>query len=156
MRLKILRALNIHQFQFVLNRLPTSEHYVTSIDSQPVSDCAVAGQMTVAVQVAGSVRYTGHGHKMPFQQTFLITEQGRYSIQTKAYPKESEEFNRSLSRQFVVPSASVYQATQLRHLAFQLFNEHTNKHTNQRELDLLIPSWHEGVLLGLGNVLKVR
>ena len=86
MRLKILRALNIHQFQFVLNRLPTSEHYVTSIDSQPVSDCAVAGQMTVAVQVAGSVRYTGHG-KMPFQQTFLITEQGRYSIHKRSFSK---------------------------------------------------------------------
>ena len=35
--------------------------------------------------------------------------------------------NGSISRQFVVPS--VYPATQLRHLAFQLFNEHTIKHT---------------------------
>ena len=39
--------------------------------------------------------------------------------------------NRSDSRQFVVPS--VYQATPLRHLAFQLFQEHTNRHTNIRE-----------------------
>lgn len=71
--------------QFVLNRLPTSEHYVTSIDSQPVSDCAVAGQMTVAVQVAGSVRYTGHG-KVPFQQTFLITEQdGKWRVATDTF-----------------------------------------------------------------------
>ena len=65
----------------MLNRLPSSEHYVTSIDSQPVSDCAVAGQTTVAVQVAGSVRYQGRP-KMPFQQTFLITEQGRNSTDT--------------------------------------------------------------------------
>ena len=67
----------------MLNRLPTSEHYVTSIDSQPVSDCAVAGQTTVAVQVAGSVRYQGRP-KMPFQQTFLITEQGPNSTGKKS------------------------------------------------------------------------
>ena len=42
--------------QFVLSRLPDSEHHVASVDAQPVSDCAVAGQVTVAVQVAGSVR----------------------------------------------------------------------------------------------------
>ena len=39
--------------------------------------------------------------------------------------------NRSLSHQFVV--LSVYQATQLHHLVFQLFHEHTNRHTNKCE-----------------------
>ena len=34
---------------------------------------------------------------------------------------------------------SVYKATQLRHLAFQLFNEHTYKHTNKCEWSLLSP-----------------
>ena len=42
-----------------------------------------------------------------------------------AYTLVSES-NRSLSCQFVV--LSVYRATQPHHLAFQLFNEHTNKH----------------------------
>ena len=43
--------------------------------------------------------------------------------------------NRSQSRQFV--ATYVYQATLPRHLAFQLFHEHTNKHTNKREGDSL-------------------
>ena len=39
------------------------------------------------------------------------------------------------SRQFV--ATSVYQATQARHLAVQLYHEHTNKSTNKREEDSL-------------------
>ena len=48
----------------------------------------------------------------------------------------NETLNRSHSRQFV--ATSVYQATLPRHLAFQLFHEHTNKHTNKREGDSLL------------------
>ena len=45
----------------------------------------------------------------------------------------------SHSRQFVAPS--VYQATHARHLAVQLYHEHTNRHTNKREGDLLANIW---------------
>ena len=45
------------------------------------------------------------------------------------------EPNGSHSRQFV--AMSVYQATQARHLAVQLYHEHTNKPTNKREEDSL-------------------
>ena len=42
--------------------------------------------------------------------------------------------NRSLSRQFIAPS--VYQTTHARHLAVQLYHEHTNRHTIKHKGDL--------------------
>ena len=47
----------------------------------------------------------------------------------------NSEVNGSHSRQFV--ATYVYQAIQARHLAVQLYHEHTNKHTNKREGDSL-------------------
>lgn len=71
--------------QFVQDRLPDSCHDLTSLDSQPVLDSAVAGQTTVAVQVAGAVKYKGMEQK-PFQQTFLIAEQdGKWKVATDTF-----------------------------------------------------------------------
>ena len=52
-------------------------------------------------------------------------------INTTGDERRRGRANGSHSRQFVV--LSVYQATQLRHLVFQLFHEYTNKHTNNSE-----------------------
>ena len=57
------------------------------------------------------------------------------TITNKLQSRHTACFNRSHSRQFV--ATSVYQATLPRHLAFQLFHEHMNKHTNKREGDSL-------------------
>ena len=63
------------QIQKFLEALPTSQHTVTSLDSQPVLEEAVSGQFTLLIQAAGSVHF-GSGETKPFQQTFLITAQG--------------------------------------------------------------------------------
>ena len=52
----------------------------------------------------------------------------------------SMDHNRSLSRQFVVPS--VYQATHAHHLAVQLYHEHTNGHAKNLKETYLKRCWH--------------
>ena len=42
--------------QFIMDKLPDSEHEITSFDAQPVLDAAVAGQTTIAVQVRNDFR----------------------------------------------------------------------------------------------------
>ncbi|XP_022909324.1 NTF2-related export protein [Onthophagus taurus] len=55
--------------------LPSSEHCVITLDSQPILDAAVNGQLTFLIQVSGTVKYQD---KLPktFQQNFVITAQG--------------------------------------------------------------------------------
>ncbi|KAJ1525047.1 hypothetical protein ONE63_009892 [Megalurothrips usitatus] len=66
------------QIQKFLEALPTSQHTVASLDSQPVLEEAVSGQFTLLIQAAGSVHFGtgGSGETKPFHQTFLITAQG--------------------------------------------------------------------------------
>merc|ERR1719507_1703526 len=58
--------------KFLLEKLPKSSTYVQSLDAQPVHDSAVAGQTTVLVPVAGTVKY-GASQPVNFQQNFLLT-----------------------------------------------------------------------------------
>lgn len=58
--------------KFILEKLPKSSHYLQSLDAQPVHDSAVAGQTTVLVNVAGTVKY-GTSQPSNFQQNFLLT-----------------------------------------------------------------------------------
>ena len=53
------------------------------------------------------------------------------------------------SRQFV--ATSVYQATQARHLAVQLYHEHTNKSTNKREEDSLYLLYSKPTIICVAN-----
>jgi len=58
---------------FIINQLPRSEHYLSSLDSQPLPNEAVGDQTTVLVTACGSVKY-GKSSGVPFQQNFLVTE----------------------------------------------------------------------------------
>ncbi|KAK9751350.1 Nuclear transport factor 2 (NTF2) domain [Popillia japonica] len=55
--------------------LPSSDHSIITLDSQPILDSAVNGQLTFLIQVSGNVKYQD---KIPksFQQNFVITAQG--------------------------------------------------------------------------------
>lgn len=55
--------------------LPSSDHTVTTLDSQPVLDIAVSGQITFLIQVSGTVKYQDRVPKS-FQQSFVVTAQG--------------------------------------------------------------------------------
>jgi len=57
------------------NNLPATEHRLSSLDCQPVSDQAIPGQTTVLVVVEGTVKYDGHPQKL-FSQNFLLTAEG--------------------------------------------------------------------------------
>lgn len=71
--------------QFFLDKVPTTEHILTSLDAQPVLDSAVAGQTTISVQVCGGVKYLNHQNK-PFQQTFLLTaDNDKWKIVTDVF-----------------------------------------------------------------------
>lgn len=58
--------------KFCIEKIPKSSTFVNSLDAQPVHDTAVAGQTTVLVTVAGTVKY-GATQPVGFQQNFLIT-----------------------------------------------------------------------------------
>lgn len=55
--------------------LPPTEHTMQTLDSQPIVDKAVSGQLTLLIQVGGMVKYESKQTR-PFQQTFMITAQG--------------------------------------------------------------------------------
>lgn len=55
--------------------LPPSEHTLTSLDSQPVLDIAVANQLTFLILVCGFVKFQDKLSR-PFQQNFTVTAQG--------------------------------------------------------------------------------
>lgn len=57
---------------FLQTKIPKTDHHIQSLDGQPVEDNAVAGQTTVLVQVAGTVRFGDKGPS-PFQQNFMLT-----------------------------------------------------------------------------------
>ncbi|GJQ68493.1 Nxt1 [Trypoxylus dichotomus] len=55
--------------------LPSSDHSIITLDSQPILDSAVNGQLTFLIQVSGTVKYQDKVPKS-FQQNFVITAQG--------------------------------------------------------------------------------
>ncbi|GLV42747.1 NTF2-related export protein 1 [Carabus blaptoides fortunei] len=55
--------------------LPPSDHTLTTLDSQPVIDPSVGGQLTYLIQVSGTVKFQNKTPKS-FQQNFMITAQG--------------------------------------------------------------------------------
>ena len=63
--------------KFYLDKIPKTDHQVSSLDAQPVASAFVGGQTTVMVQVAGNVSFQDMKTK-PFQQTFLLTAQGEH------------------------------------------------------------------------------
>lgn len=58
-----------------IQELPASEHTISTLDAHPVLDEAVGTQITLLIQVSGTVKFHEQSTKM-FQQTFLITAQG--------------------------------------------------------------------------------
>lgn len=65
--------------------LPTTEHYCSVLDAQPITDDTVTGQTTILIQTGGTVKYTDHPQK-PFQQTFVITAEGdKWKIVSDCY-----------------------------------------------------------------------
>ena len=71
--------------KFITEMLPGSRHTIISYDSQPVLDAATEGQFTLALMVAGSVKYQALAPK-PFQQTFLITNMdGKWRVATDTF-----------------------------------------------------------------------
>lgn len=61
------------QIQKFLEALPSSQHAITSLDSQPI--VVLEDAVTLLIQAAGSVHF-GTSETKPFQQTFLITAVG--------------------------------------------------------------------------------
>lgn len=73
---------NIQKLQI---ELPSSEHTLHTLDAQPIIDDAVAGQLTYAIQTAGTVKYVDHPVKA-FQQTFIITAlEDKWKIASDSY-----------------------------------------------------------------------
>merc|ERR1712013_637755 len=71
--------------KFLLEKLPKSSTYVQSLDAQPVHDSAVAGQTTVLVTVAGTVKY-GTSQPVNFQQNFLLTaKESKWKVVTDTF-----------------------------------------------------------------------
>lgn len=62
---------NIQKF---FQDLPTTEHTITTLDSQPVIDEAVSNQRTLLIMVSGMFRASNNPAKQ-FQQTFMVTAQ---------------------------------------------------------------------------------
>jgi len=60
--------------KFYAETVPTTSHNINSYDAQPVFEQFVAGQKTVAVHVAGAVKFGNDNKVKPFQQNFLLTE----------------------------------------------------------------------------------
>ena len=58
--------------KFLIEKIPKSSTFVQSLDAQPVLGCAVSGQTSVLVNVAGTVKY-GANRPVDFQQNFLLT-----------------------------------------------------------------------------------
>lgn len=54
--------------------LPSTEHAITTLDSQPVIDAA-SNQKTLLIMVSGMFRTSNNPGKQ-FQQTFMVTAQG--------------------------------------------------------------------------------
>ncbi|XP_067003080.1 NTF2-related export protein isoform X2 [Anabrus simplex] len=63
------------QIQKFFEDLPTSQHTLTSLDSQPVLGAVVANQLTFLMQVGGFVKFQERASR-PFQQNFMITAEG--------------------------------------------------------------------------------
>jgi len=61
--------------KFYQDKLPKTDHMLTSLDAQPVASAFVGSQTTILVSVAGNVSFQCMKHK-PFQQTFLLTARG--------------------------------------------------------------------------------
>lgn len=55
--------------------LPPTDHSITTLDAQPISELAVGDQVTFIIQVCGIVKYQEKPPKS-FQQNFVITAQG--------------------------------------------------------------------------------
>jgi len=71
--------------KFLLEKIPKSSTYVQSLDAQPVHDSAVAGQTTVLVNVAGTVKY-GTSHPVNFQQNLLLTaKESKWKVVTDTF-----------------------------------------------------------------------
>ena len=64
--------------RFYVEKVPSTSHKINSFDSQPVLDNFVGGQKTIAVHVAGSVKFANDNRIRPFQQNFLLTAQGTF------------------------------------------------------------------------------
>merc|ERR1712071_724871 len=58
---------------FLMDKLPKSNTFINSLDAQPVHDMAVAGQTTILVLVAGTMKF-GISAPKPFQQSFMLTD----------------------------------------------------------------------------------
>jgi len=61
--------------KFYLDKLPKTDHMITSLDAQPVLSDFVGSQTTILVSVAGNVSFQDMKSK-PFQQNFLLTARG--------------------------------------------------------------------------------
>eukprot|EP00096_Caligus_rogercresseyi_P003487 TRINITY_DN1657_c0_g1_i1.p1 TRINITY_DN1657_c0_g1~~TRINITY_DN1657_c0_g1_i1.p1 ORF type:complete len:139 (-),score=54.81 TRINITY_DN1657_c0_g1_i1:209-625(-) len=73
---------------FLLEKVPSSEHELYSLDAHPVMDFAVDGQTTVIVQAAGNVKYPSQKPKQ-FTQTFILTAQGdKWKVVTDVFRHE--------------------------------------------------------------------
>lgn len=57
-----------------LNKLPSSEHKVETLDAQSMPDHATQGQIGILVLTAGIVKYKGHSVRN-FSQNFMLTAQ---------------------------------------------------------------------------------
>ena len=68
--------------KFYLDKLPKTEHNVTSLDAQPVGAAFVGSQTTILVSVAGNVSFQGQPLSQP--PTFIsINDQLCFDIATK-------------------------------------------------------------------------
>ena len=57
--------------KFYLDKLPKTEHNVTSLDAQPVGAAFVGSQTTILVSVAGNVSFQGQPLSQPPSSTFI-------------------------------------------------------------------------------------
>ncbi len=66
--------------QKFLEKLPSSEHNITSLDAQPIIEEAIQNQNTVLIVVAGTVSFNKKP-LVPFSQNFVVTAQeGKWKV----------------------------------------------------------------------------
>ncbi|XP_038206815.1 NTF2-related export protein-like [Zerene cesonia] len=74
------------KIQKFLLELPPSNHYVKTLDAQPVSENFMPNNLTYLIQACGDVTYQNEEERKPFQQTFLIVAvDGKWKIASDCY-----------------------------------------------------------------------
>ncbi|XP_045502986.1 NTF2-related export protein [Colias croceus] len=74
------------KIQKFLLELPPSNHYVKTLDAQPVAENFMPNNLTYLIQACGDVTYQNEEERKPFQQTFLIVAvDGKWKIASDCY-----------------------------------------------------------------------